>query len=104
MTKMTSDRGEWVVRHRGSLEMAEQKLRLFALNRWFCVTSKGRMGQVPRLAQIGDLICVFEGGKVPFVLRRKGEGTLSLAGECDVHGIMHGEAVMRKMCLFENLL
>ncbi|KAF3811667.1 hypothetical protein GCG54_00014413 [Colletotrichum gloeosporioides] len=34
---------------------------------------------------------MFEGGRVPFVLRPNEDGLYSLVGECYVHGLMHGE-------------
>lgn len=75
--------------------------------RAFVVTARGYLGLMPGLAARGDDICVLEGGKVPFVLRRT-EGDVAAAvpesgaetmtrykwvGEAYVHGIMQGEWV-----------
>lgn len=76
-----------------ALSAVELSVNRFAASRRFCITREGRMGQVPREAEIGDLVCIFEGGRVPFVLRARGEGAFSLIGESYVHGIMQGEAV-----------
>jgi hypothetical protein len=52
---------------------------------------------VPSDAQIGDEVCVFSGGAVPFVLRKnhgkEGEVVYQLVGEGYIHGIMYGEAL-----------
>jgi hypothetical protein len=42
-------------------------------NKRFCSTQKSRLGWVPRSARPGDVVCVFDGGEVPFVLRAKKE-------------------------------
>jgi len=59
----------------------------------FCVTEKGYAGLVPKHSIVGDRICVFHGGKVPFVIGTRALGTESLKGECYIHGIMHGSAL-----------
>lgn len=66
-------------------------------NGTFCVTKRGYAGLVPGDAEVGDEICVFHGGVVPFILRKSNlAGILRshrLVGECYVHGIMYGEAL-----------
>jgi hypothetical protein len=48
--------------------------------------------------KIGDIVCVFGRGNVPFILREwEGHG-YKLIGECYVHGLMHGEAVEGLKC------
>jgi len=69
-----------------------------ALWRRFCVTENGRMGFVPPLADVGDMICVIYGMQAPLVLRRTsgdslGEAEHKLLGECYIHGAMDGEAM-----------
>jgi hypothetical protein len=61
----------------------------------FCVTENGYAGLVPENSSIGDRICVFHGGRVPFVLSTALSSTTSckLVGECYIHGIMHGAAL-----------
>ncbi|KAF9475910.1 hypothetical protein BDN70DRAFT_897796 [Pholiota conissans] len=63
--------------------------------RSFAITSLGYLGLVPKAAKNGDLICVFQGGEVPFVLRPIGNDQWELVGECYVHGIMEGEVVKK---------
>lgn len=61
----------------------------------FCTTKKRYVGIAPPQAEPGDLICVLNGGAVPFVLRRTDltDGLYTFIGECYVHGIMYGEAL-----------
>ncbi|KIX96246.1 uncharacterized protein Z520_08024 [Fonsecaea multimorphosa CBS 102226] len=60
--------------------------------RCFGVTSQGRLGLVPAEVRENDLLCVFRGAKVPFVLRpHRDSDRYELIGEAYVHGIMHGE-------------
>lgn len=58
-------------------------------------TGNRRVGIVPNSAQAGDVVAIFKGGLVPFILRRSQErpGTFRPVGECYMHGIMHGEAL-----------
>jgi hypothetical protein len=56
------------------------------------VTQRGNLVLGPRDAQYGDMVCVLFGGDVPFVLGPESE-KFRLLGECDVHGIMDGEAM-----------
>jgi hypothetical protein len=64
--------------------------------RRYCGTTNGDMGLMPKYAAIGDIICVYPGVKVPFVVRfnpptEDGIQTYALVGECYVHGIMRGQ-------------
>jgi hypothetical protein len=69
----------------------------FAMRR-FAITQKGYFALVPRGAQEGDVIVVFDKACVPFVIReaRNGDAEIQgyeLLGEAYVHGIMKGEAM-----------
>lgn len=55
------------------------------------VTTGGFLGIASGGVTTGDVIALLEGGKVPLVLRRKGEH-YRLVGDCYVHGVMYGEA------------
>jgi len=65
-------------------------LTLSAAGRRFCVTEKGDVGLVPKYTNVGDLVCVFAGLDVPFIVRpsESQAGTYELVGECYIHGIM----------------
>lgn len=55
------------------------------------LSSDNRVGLAPESAAVGDVISVFYGSDVPFVLRLDGDGRYRLLGEAYVHGIMDGE-------------
>ena len=63
-----------------------------------CVTDRGYAGLVPRDAQVGDDIVLVHGGVVPFVVRKGADprtvSRSTLVGECYIHGIMYGEALL----------
>ncbi|MCJ1238061.1 hypothetical protein MMC14_006049 [Varicellaria rhodocarpa] len=66
-----------------------------AQNRQFCASEKNYMGWAPPDAQVGDLICVLLGGRVPFLLRPHGN-MFRLIGELYIHGLMEGQAMKMK--------
>ena len=62
-------------------------------NRKFARTEKGYYVLGPKVMEEGDIICVLFGGKLPFCLRPWRDQYL-LVGECYVHGLMDGEAMV----------
>lgn len=67
-----------------------------AFQRKFCSTKQERIGLVPRGTLKSDLVAVFMGADVPFVLRATGADGYELIGECYIHGIMKGEAFLAR--------
>ena len=61
-------------------------------NRRVFFTRSGSVGVGPKIMREGDIIVVFHGGDVPYVLRPHGDHYLLLRA-CYVHGIMYGEAM-----------
>ncbi|KAI1270831.1 HET-domain-containing protein [Xylaria sp. FL0933] len=61
-------------------------------NRAFARSRKGYFVLGPGIMNVGDIVCVLFGGKMPFCLRPCGSHYL-LVGECYVHGLMEGEAM-----------
>jgi hypothetical protein len=61
--------------------------------RRLCKTTYGRFGLVPLLTKPEDIICIFVGAEMPYVLRPTGNGTHTLIRPCYIDGIMDGEAV-----------
>ena len=57
------------------------------------IDQEGRPGLVPAQTQPGDIVVIFEGGHVPFVLRKHQNGTTHLVGEAYFFGAMDGEAL-----------
>jgi hypothetical protein len=62
-------------------------------NRTFFTLSDGRMGLGPYFAEMGDLVVVLYGSKVPFVLRPASDGCYQVIGKAYCHGVMQGEAL-----------
>lgn len=57
-------------------------------------TKKGYIGIGPYWAECGDAVCLLEGGKVPFILKKTQRAEqYEFVGEAYVHGIMHGQAI-----------
>ena len=65
--------------------------------RSFIQCQDGRLGLAPRTTQVNDLVCLFHGGDVPFILRPSQSGRYTFVGEAYVHGIMQGEH-SNKLC------
>ncbi|KAH8692535.1 hypothetical protein GQ44DRAFT_719770 [Phaeosphaeriaceae sp. PMI808] len=67
--------------------------------RRLCVTSGDRLAWVPWRhsweAKPKDRICIFHGSCIPYVVRRRrdGSGTYILVGECWIQGLMGGKAL-----------
>lgn len=55
------------------------------------VTEQGLLGQGPLHVQTGDLVVIFMGHPVPFLVRKRVDTGYTLVGEAYVHGIMDGE-------------
>ena len=62
-------------------------------SRRFLTTMKGYAGLGPLTSRPGDKICVILGCCTP-VLLREIDGHFEVVGECYLHGIMHGEAMI----------
>jgi len=50
------------------------------------------MGLAPSETQDGDIVCIFLGAPVPFILREE-QDHFNLAGECYVQGVMRGKVI-----------
>ncbi len=69
------------------------KFDMYSKGRHFSATRSDRLGSMPKGAKVGDKICVFYGGSLPYVIRPCGEGRYTLIGDCYVNGLMYGEAM-----------
>lgn len=76
--------------HMEGYKFFEGAYRQVTEGRRFFTSLGGYMGIGPPGMRSGDLICVFLGGNVPWVVRQEGHN-YKLIGECYVHGIMNGE-------------
>lgn len=84
---------ETVVKCRDEVAAFTRAYRRASLNRRFGTTRKRYMLLAPATAEIGDVVCVLLGRRVPFAVRREEDGHYRLIGECYVHGLMDGEAM-----------
>ena len=53
------------------------------------------MGLIPVAARVGDSVGFFAGCRIPYVLRRHGEG-YALVGDSYLHGVMNGEGELKE--------
>jgi hypothetical protein len=60
-----------------------------------CQTDTGLIGLAPVDTMVGDLVYIFTGGPLPFILRPNAEvrGKFQVVGGYYIHGIMNGEVV-----------
>ena len=69
-----------------------REVERMAGHRKFAVTELGYMGWVPEITAKDDEVWIFEGGGVPYILRRTGgPEEYELVGETYVQGLMTGE-------------
>ena len=60
------------------------------------LTTRGYLGLGHEGFRVGDVVCIFSGGEVPFLLRQAKpprNGVFQFLSECYVHGVMDGEAM-----------
>jgi hypothetical protein len=71
-------------------------LRQILPGRAFFTTSDSHIGLCPANARTGDHVCVVLGSNAPLVLRPVPdlEGRYQVVGECSVHGLMFGVALL----------
>jgi hypothetical protein len=62
-----------------------------ASNGWLCL--------LPQETEVGDLIILARGGRVPLVIRPNAKGYYTFVGEAYIHGIMDGEAFNNSRCI-----
>jgi hypothetical protein len=68
------------------------------------ISSTGYIGVTQGAGQLepGDLICLFRGGPVPFILRKRGE-TYRFVGGCYIHGVMEIEEQKRFLEAYDSM-
>tara|TARA_R110002003_G_scaffold234_2_gene16894 strand:+ start:5213 stop:7060 length:1848 start_codon:yes stop_codon:yes gene_type:complete len=60
-------------------------------------TSAGYVGLAPESVRAGDTIALFQGGRLPLIIRQHGD-RWRLIGDCYVHGLMNGEKFDAQKC------
>lgn len=81
-------------RSQDEVQMLLHSANYFRSHRSFIKTCEGYIGLAPRMAQPGDQVCVLLGGNMPLLLRPAPNLQYQVVGECYIHGLMHGEAVL----------
>jgi hypothetical protein len=69
----------------------------------FCLTNGGRIGWTPHGTQAGDKICIFAGGRAPFIIRERSDEYCKLIGDAYIHGVMYGENLDWDIIEWENI-
>jgi hypothetical protein len=64
------------------------------IGRSFLTTREGHIGLAPLAAKAGDQVCIVLGCQSPLLLRSDDHGYHTVIGECYVHGVMEGEALL----------
>ncbi|RFU77969.1 het-domain-containing [Trichoderma arundinaceum] len=59
------------------------------------ITDKGYLAMVPITSAVGDEIVIFQGAKLPFIVRTE-DGKSKLVGPCYVRGMMDGEFAIQE--------
>ncbi|KLU90125.1 hypothetical protein MAPG_09091 [Magnaporthiopsis poae ATCC 64411] len=80
-----------VTESQDSLEEFGGFLKNWIDGRRFVVSPKGWVGLVSRGAEPSDYICILQGARIPFILRKVGS-YYTIIGEAYIHGLMHGRA------------
>jgi hypothetical protein len=88
-----TDDPEWYSMYTKLANLVDRSISSFAIGRRFSLTNCGRLGLMPADAKEGDVIWVFYGGNLPYVVRRCEDGMYTFIGDCYLHGFMHGEAI-----------
>lgn len=59
----------------------------------YVTATKGYLGVAPRRSKVGDVVVIFCGDRIPYVIRLTGNGdnTYTFVGEAYCDGIMDGE-------------
>lgn len=86
---------DWHGRHaRGEVGGDYRESMKYMVGKRPFVTGEGYLGMGPAEAAEGDVVVVFCGGRIPFVLRPRegGEGVFEFVGEAYCDGVMDGEA------------
>ncbi|XXG94036.1 hypothetical protein Hte_000287 [Hypoxylon texense] len=69
------------------LKQFGRQLEITCYGRKFFITDKGSMGLAPPHAEEKDDIVFFPGGRYPFVLRARDDGTYELIGDCFLYDL-----------------
>lgn len=80
-----------------NVDSKDTKFRMMASHRRFIKTEGGYLGLTTRFAEVSDYVGLFKGGRMPLLVRKKGEDW-RLMGDAYIHGVMNGEGFQEDMC------
>ncbi|KAI4620645.1 uncharacterized protein J4E87_006970 [Alternaria ethzedia] len=95
--RMTTQSRDWFTElPEASRLLSELESRGSRAARRIAQTDSKLLANVPTHTAVGDVIAIFNGGEVPYVLRPAAEGEYILIGECYVDGYMDGQATRKR--------
>ena len=99
---------DWDMAKRNSIFLCDKRFREFCYGRRLFITQRGFIGIAIETMSKGDAVCIFEGGRVPCILRQLlhfiGDGQQApfqvmeewqLIGDAYLHGAMDGQGYKR---------
>ncbi|KAH8587069.1 hypothetical protein B0O99DRAFT_642690 [Bisporella sp. PMI_857] len=72
--------------------------KILAFHRTLFRTERDYVGISSRWVKEGDSVALFQGGKLPLVIREAEDGKWQIVGDAYIHGIMNGEAFDGSKC------
>ncbi|KAH8655076.1 heterokaryon incompatibility protein-domain-containing protein [Tricladium varicosporioides] len=72
--------------------------KILGFGRTLFKTERGHVGLSSPHTKAGDAIALFQGGKMPFVIREAEEGKWQIIGDAYIHGIMNGKEFDSSKC------
>jgi hypothetical protein len=78
-------------------EIKFSSMMIASFGRKMIRTSKGYIGLTSHLVAVGDRVGLFQGSKIPLIVRRK-DSYWQLLGESYIHGMMLGELFEEELC------
>ena len=100
--KTTESANEALTDPKHDFAMHDKDISNMCSGRILVVTENKQLGLFPAGTQKGDIVCVFLGGCVPFIIRAANDvevdweiyrASYQIIRHCYVHGIMYGEAI-----------
>jgi hypothetical protein len=84
-----------------------EAMQAFFTYRRFIRTTEDRIGLGPESVDVGDRVCIVQGARTPFIIRKEegyGQNEYRLIGDAYIHGMMHGEALKAPGFKWEDMV
>ena len=72
-------------------------VRYYLNGRHLFTTKEGYIGLAPQAVETGDRVCAILGCQLPMLLRSEGDERYVVIGDCYIHGLMNGEALLGQL-------